>query len=422
MLDHNDSTLSNFKECNQECKESNSNLDSLNYMSSASTIEGLDLILLMSGCKLYNNSKIYLIINYITRIQCIALLYWVILIKIVYISSDPDPIFTFNISIIHIFQLLNQHYLLLRSKQVRQLHQLMVSKMTLKDKKYLRKLTFLMVIIWILASLFSIITYHLCILNSDERILIIYNFYSYDQTAKIANFWVIFITRYLMLFFFAIIRNSWQLASCFLFYYLLQCLQFYDEKLINNLINDSSKLSYVCKVKNRVHIDKLKNELESKLNLFPLLWFTFNFISMISIMIVLFKSSFEKSLPTESVYTFINITITFIVLYKIDSIKNFINTKYDKLICITLNENNNNFDTFKYSYLYILRNNRNIYFTACNIFQLNKGVILPFVGSLVSFSVLFVQLSQIKSSPVNVNNTITMLHNSSLIDTRNSSM
>lgn len=158
----------------------------------------------------------------------------------------------------------------------------------------------------------------------------------------------------------------------------------------------------MCKFKNRVHIDQVRGELESKLNLFPLLWFTFNFISMISIMIVLFKSSFEKSLPTESIYTLLNIAVTFAVLFKINSVNEDLAVKYDKLISITLVESKFNDqsdrDSFKFSLLHLLRKDRRLLFTAFNVFQLDKDIILPFVGSLISFSVLFVQLSQIKGS------------------------
>lgn len=185
-----------------------SNLDSSSLMSSASTsiestIEGLDLILLMSGCKLYTCSRLLRFINLAARFQCIALLYWVILIKVAYISSDPDPIFTFNISIIHLFQLINHHYLLTRIGKVRQLHKLMVSAINGNKRVYLRRLTFVMAFIWVIASLFSIITYQLCILDSDERILIIYNFYAIKPYADEVTGLIKLVTRYLMLFFFA---------------------------------------------------------------------------------------------------------------------------------------------------------------------------------------------------------------------------
>ena len=367
-------------------------------VTAASCFQGLDCILLLTGCKVYRLNRWTCVLNWIFRIHCILVVYYAILIKIVYISSDPDVVFTFNVSLIHVFELIQQHYVMFRVNKIAKFHNFLIQGLDEKQLRYLKFMTWIMLLIYLIVCGFCCWMYYDFIVASDETALIIFNFYApipVNETSKAKTYGA----YYLMLFYFTWIRNGWQMVSCMLYYYFLKCMKFYDDKWKTSLLQyrKTDKLDFRVLFQERILIKNIKETFESLMSFFPFLWFAFNFISMITILIVLFRLGFETSFPTETLLTYYNMFLNFIVLNTITNVK-IESRKLSNQVIEFLYREGRLQEPFKLETIHDLTDNVGYNFTASGLFPLEKDLIPSFAGALISFAVLFVQLSQINNN------------------------
>jgi hypothetical protein len=304
--------------------------------------------------------------------------------------------FTFNVSLIHVFHLIQQHYLMLNGDKILGLHNFLIQGLTSKQRQHLQSMTRVMLLIYVLVCGFCCWMYFDFIVASDETALIIFNFYApipVKETSKTRTV----IAYYLMLFYFAWIRNAWQMTSCMLYYYLLMCLSFLDDSMKTSVLSHRNRddLNFEIILRERIKLKSVKESFESLVSPFPFLWFTFNFVSLISILVVLFRLGFSSSFPTETILSFFNVFLTFVILNLVTKI-NLKGRRLSNQVLESLYRDGNIDAPFKVQVIHDLRNNPVIELTACGFFSLERQVIPSFVGALISFAVLFVQVSEMK--------------------------
>lgn len=398
---------------------------------SSKCFQGVDLILSLIGCRFYARSRLSRIVNIILRIHSALVVYYCIIIKVVFIASDPDVVFTFNVSLIQLFHLIQQHYLWWNVKKMSLFHDCLISRISSHQSRFkLRKLGFYLLALYLFICTMCCYMYMGFIVESDKRALIIYNFYSPVPEPTVAR-WKSWIAYYLMLFYFTWVRNGWQMLSCFLYIYLLKAVSLVDKESLEQMTMEAKQSScnfildkretpkdnyptYRKMSLQRMEVEQAKRIFEGFMTPFPLLWFIFNFVSMITILVSVFKLGFKTSFPTEAVLCVINICITFVVLHAISQHNEQSRQLIDIIIRILLREDNQTrsmtgdisqphilteriqLSPMKVSLIHYLEESSHISLTALGIFNLEKEIFPAFLGSLISFAVLFVQLSQMK--------------------------
>lgn len=373
---------------------------------------GLDIILLLMGCKMYRSSKFFDILNYLFLIHFSLFVYYVIVIKLIFIPTDPDTYFTFSITVIHFTQLINHHILYFKIKHLRRIHILLYQELSCENMKYLKKCCHIMLIFYLAISSLSAYLYIHFIIPSDEMILIINNFYAFTPTTQLSISDHIFV-HYLMTLCFSFLRNSWLMISTFTYFHFLDCFKFYYQNMMDQVciliqgrgLNRKIFDSYSRKQERM--IDQV-TQFERQMNFFPFLWFSFNFVSLIAILVstVRIKGAGFHTFSVESIYNILNIIFTAIVAGKVSDMKNDMKLQREQVTrgLFLERETTSNFQLLL-GFLLRLREEKTN-FTGWQLFALDKKVLPEFVGSLVTFSVLFVQLLQLdETNKIETHNT-----------------
>lgn len=375
-------------------------------MSPSEAIFGLDLVLCAMGCKMYRSNVIIRILNILFWIHFSLIVYYVIVIKLIFISSDPDLYFTFSITLIHFTQLINHHLLCFKIKHLRKVHNILFQELNYENVKYLNRQCYIMLTIYVVTSIVSSYLYVYFIIPDDKMILIINNFYSFNPTSELSLINHIFV-HYLMTFYFSFLRNSWLLISTSIYFHFIDCFNFYHENITKKVcylivgkgINHKIFVSFSRK--REIMVNQVE-KFEREMNFFPFLWFSFNFISMISILVstVRIKGAGFNTFSVESIYNILNIIFTGVLARKISHLKNKIQLRNEDVLCKLFQEKeiSSNYQLF-IGFLNLMRE-KNINFTGWQLFDLDIKVLPEFIGSLVTFSVLFVQLLQLDDTDI----------------------
>lgn len=401
--------------------ESGINFDT---MSPSNAIIGLDIILLFMGVKIYTTNKFIKVLNYIFRVHFSLIVYYLILIKIVFIASDPDPYFTFSITLIHVYQCINHHVLCFKVQYLKRIHDSLYRELNASNIKYLRRCSFAMLLLYIIISSISAYLYIHLIIPSDEMIIIINNFYAiYPIDAiSLSSINHIFV-HYLMTFYFSFLRNSWLLASTLIYFHFLSCIDIHHKNILtlvefsikNKGLNRKIFEKFWCRKNILLQNIKL---FEHRMNIFPFLWFSFNFISLISILVstVRIEGAGFNTFSVESIYDILNICFTGIIVGKVSQLKNSMTYRTEEIVRKMFNEkeivraqepclydrhsNESKTRVDKYQmltgFLEQLREHNKVTLTGWQLFKLDKKILPEFLGSLVTFSVLFVSLLQLE--------------------------
>ena len=185
---------------------------------------------------MYKPNRIVRVVNILFWIHFSVIVYYVILIKLIFITSDPDPYFTFSITLIHVTQLINHHILCFKIKHLKNTQDLLFKEFNHKNIQYLRKRCFIMLAVYLSISSVSAYLYTHFIIPNDDMILIINNFYSFQQTSELTTINHIFV-HYLMTFYFSFLRNSWLMVSTFIYIHYLDCFNFYHENILRRVLH-----------------------------------------------------------------------------------------------------------------------------------------------------------------------------------------
>lgn len=386
---------------------------------SENQMKGLDLILMASGCRLYGGTPEIRLLNLFFRVQCFAVIAYCILIRVYKSPHDPDIVFTLNVSMIQIFALTNLIFLIRRSNRIREVLHTLVDGLTEKEREKMRRMSSLFLVAYVLIGIGSTVLYQRYIIPEDDRIIIIYNFYAVFETEALVE-WNRIMTYYLMLFFFAWIRNLWQFAVCCLCYYILTMFHMYDEKMLESVLRSRkvTSISFKAKLEERIEWSNLKEKYNSTFNIFPLLWFTFNFITMISnLVVVIRKKTLKDSMPVETFLICLNLWMTFAICGKITSMSKKISTLAEEVTehIFSLAQDVN--QEFLLTFVREIRCCSGYEFTAFHIFSVRKETVLGFSASLISFTVMFIQFTTNANVTAPNNSTVFNSTNDTFLET-----
>jgi len=235
------------------------------------------------------------------------------------------------------------------------------------------------------------------------------HFYVWQEAAKNSQ-WYYDVYLYLrFLVFIPFHRSHWSSLSVIVYMYFINIINKIELKFLTSTLSKveesviaENTISCRHVLRMRCKIADIRHQFEACVNVFPFLWFSALFISS-SGHLQLIKNYGDHGthshvttnwLIMELLSYAINACFAFRLLIKIRAENNDINHQ-----CVLLSQsiirNVHNVE-FKQSLLNDLEKGQSIEATGWSLFVLDKSLILSFVGSLITFSILFTQISENK--------------------------
>ena len=185
----------------------------------------------------------------------------------------------------------------------------------------------------------------------------------------------------------ALVAEQWINASAFPYLYLATSIELIKQVGIQHVRLDPLQLIAVVRNCNR-----MKEKFESRFRMFPFLWYSYLFLGATGTLANRHVTSNATSVIAISFYVvFLSrlifiFALTWMINEQMSKTQKLIENKMAELI---------NSNKFKWSTLNFVQSQvtKNVTYTAIGLFELNSGIILSFASGLVTFTVMFLQLS-----------------------------
>jgi hypothetical protein len=270
-----------------------------------------------------------------------------------------------------------------------------IKKLSFKSyDKNIKKLSFISTILWLILTLLLLTNSMLWVLkNVESDIKSGEKSLTYRQLLKIIFSFIIGISNSL----FGFGLNLMQILVYLQTNYIIYCIK---RKHYNNLINFNFRNSFtdlkIIRI-NEIEIQSIEEKLNDLIGFAPIVLLSFIFI-ILCITITQIATT-EQSIEISSL-TSIDVIIIFFVLIIVITIVGQLNTKYDiNTITIIVNKCfttkqplDQNFKLEMIQYLIESSNRCNNRPKSCGLYFINSNLILAFVNSVITFSVMCVQL------------------------------
>ena len=338
----------------------------------------IDILLLLYGAKIYIDSKPIKWLNYsfgaIFIIDTLGSLYRMILIFARKPITDVLPVFIEYLSFM-ICGLINQYLMVKKRHVIRSMVDRLnrISSQSMRSKQHYLELR-LFWLNWI-SAIFCLLTVTVAFIN-----------YVQTQPYHFLNM----MYSLVRLLYVGLIREQYLNMSAIPYTYLATSIELVKQDTVRKAIIRSSDDIYRLMVKVR-NLNRWKHEFEREFRIFPFLWYSFLFIGATGVL-----SSNELTTDVtrlESIFYvitfFSHLVVVFYYTYYISeqvaATQEVLESKVSEFEKISQNWSMLNYVGSTLT--------KDVKYTAIGLFELNSGLILSFASGLISFTVMFLQMS-----------------------------
>lgn len=354
---------------------------------------GTDSLLLLLGLKVFVSSNLLKLINILLRIVWIFNIYWVLWVTI---GGDKQTLlfYCFNVYTVSVI-IFQHHFILSKLNVIRRLFIQILCNLDNNSRKIIRRFSIGVALSHII--IFSSTNYLISrseTLNQtiSEKVFGRFNFNMSEPESQVTVILIDFTLNYLRFL------EDWQLYGQSLYIFFLICTHQLNVKHFTsirsfiklNMVSDLDFIRITMKSKNLLNNTKV--QFDKIFNMLPILWFC-SYFFWSTVFIMSFKRNGSQYLSlyiSYAIYAALTTSIIFSIIFYIQHIDNYI--KDEKRHCIQLLQANGKVSSLNQELINIIADTEELHLTGWQCFDLNRGLILTFAQSLVTLSVLFVQL------------------------------
>lgn len=365
---------------------------------------GIDAILTFFGMRLYSGCAITKLINLLMRIHLLVIGYYLAFVRLYFYITAQNDLYMFSFVVYHFAMLIGQHVLACKRPLIAKLYWNLIELCEdEKAKLKIKRLSWRFFLVYLILTGIWIINAAIR-LQTSGSLQVLCNYYTMQPLESIP-FRRMLMIYYLDLVFYPFFLFNASLSTVLLYLHILYCIYQIDVdyhcRLKTNLIRtpeimECNKSEAICRL---VRINMARNSFEKALNVFPFIWFSVLFFAC-SGNIWLARHYHAMNLTMHyfifdlTVYV-VNVMLVMVVIFAVSQVKELSCEKMRKIgsrlvslsvkdeqITLLVNE---------------LRHRCQMNFTGWSMFVLDKNLILSFLGGLLTFAVLFIQISEYKN-------------------------
>lgn len=372
----------------------------------------LDSVFVSLGCQIFSSSRSVGIINIVFRVICVIDLLRHFTINAVTVTQSFD-LYAIGYVVLNNTLIYHELHLICRKSRIQNLITNCHQRLNSENKRLVNCwITFTMVIlaISVVLHVVSVIFFHVGI---GSRELVKYYFlYQPDMSTEITvvEHVLAFISQANYVIFHA---NAFTMSTV-LYTYLVLLLHAMDMSYFSRFSTKSMTLySPSSLYKLRKELDALRLEFNSLFSLIPFLWFSYLFFSFSGFIVMTVTSTSVVALQWTSItaewimYSLFVSAVVIAVLYCESLSKKSQRQATEFALQLVMQSDDHLKASELVAKLQLISelNQHSLHLTGWSIFNLNRGLLLSFAGSLISFSVLFAGLMTTGATPTHSNNT-----------------
>ena len=342
----------------------------------------LNWLLLGSGCQLFYENSYLRILNRVVVVFILVFQSWHLYLK--------APVISFNRFFLSQFMwplyfLLGIPYIYIMNKNRKHLNNLLNTLVSQLDHEARRSL-------WLFSMFASIVGFGRYITY------LIYFFYIVLAKEKLPNLGDE--PNKVLLCMFILMFHNWRAGGCLVYIFFIKVIDFCEKSFFQIMENSlsSDKIcfispDYVC-LRRRKMVE-FKRALVSYYSIIPVLFYLQEFAYMSGTLLV-YESVWHKSQSLVFVITIqilplvaSSTSLVYLCITAGDSCQ-FVQEKLDRLLTLIIERKKSD---LWHDFLLQVEQERHFSYSAWNLFPINKPLILHFISSLITFTVLFTQLS-----------------------------
>lgn len=357
----------------------------------------IDYILITIGCKLYPASLAAKIVNRCLLFLAVSFSAAAIIQMIIIFSGEKTTYWEVLYLFIYTSVLINIGLIKKKGDRIKEVHESCFDLLDASSRKAIQAYSLKLAVIYhslvgLVTGIFISIFVNDLFWTPNEKIW---------QLEAFGNFFI----YGLYSLGFPLFCSFWFLTSLSLYKFLLYEIRMLELQLISQFANDIQTIDDISVMKNFLspfeRISALKRSFETLMNIFPLHWFSIFFIRSTTLVLGMKAAAREEQenfvntygwLILEIVCYLVTMALTFQVYFLNDELNERISWEAAKAIklCRKLPLHAN------YELIGLLEDLKrsDLKLTAFSMIELNKSYLLSFLGSVVTFTVLFIQISQ----------------------------
>lgn len=184
--------------------------------------------------------------------------------------------------------------------------------------------------------------------------------------------------------------NVWAFVSFVVYNYILTCIDCVHYSFFNHEMSRNKSIQTLRR--KWFQVSEIREKFERVFSLLPLLWFANLFMKTMTYMNTIRLMEFRMKLLTAIyVYFFVSkLMYTFYIVFKVDNINHKLSEMFKKVHKRSLSYRNDEFELLRQDIAATLY----VHLTGFGLFALNKELLLGFVSAVISFTILYLQLTQ----------------------------
>lgn len=358
----------------------------------------IDFRLTTAGVRLYTSSPLATWLNRLGKLLFLFT-YWNAIVSMSFMRFDEDKLADFAVSLYYVFSILYQVTIYSRRDDLRSLNDDIVAYLTNESRARVKAFAVRALILVVCADASNSLGVIPYFIKQDSRVL-----FAEQWSLRVPTERQSYHTALAALYWFLLqpLLTNWTYILVGIYVYFLHLLFQLDSHYFRTLISGLEKEpgNGWCKRQLlwRMKLDEIKFRFENTLNFIPLILFSYIFFSTSGTVLNLVNQKLTISENYFKISEIVDFCVDFSAMFLII----FFKVRFEKKISAQVESvtqlilrNQALIDTYKFELLAKFESEGAEYkLTAWGLFELNETLTLSFVGSLFSFSVLFIQLSR----------------------------
>ena len=348
-------------------------------------IKFLDYILLLNGNVLYKRGRVSIGLNYVFRVVFFILVYNQLYLRLKYLVSATKLTLLYDMSNLSNMMAIaiTQHYIWFRRDEIRDLFETMVTNIRPLDQLRMKWLMMICMVLYVLSSLALIMA-------------LVPMAFSPNFKGGLTKSWIYSTrTTYIIALIIRLFIGNWMATSCscyVTFYHLFYYMKQENLRLLNSKIRIQVPFRSSTEIVRMRNIQDLGIKFDQLFNVFPAIWLL-SFLLQSTGYLVLFR---EISMHVQLIFSewfilgiqmSLCLTTIAIVMYRESQNREEVGNLC-KLIIASAGDNLNTNHSMLVNEL-----EQPLVLTGCGQFEIKPSLLISFIGSVITFSVLFIQLT-----------------------------
>lgn len=363
-----------------------------NRMSPSKVLCMFDYILLFSGLKLYATGNwATLILNYCFRMMSFCLLFHLAYARVSQYDPKEDFLQQLMLGTYPLVGILHQLLMLNRIELLRKIFDQIVCSLDHERRRMLRNKLLIIAILWLLSTVFHISMSAYIFMSMNIHPLSVHAITSVPPL----TFWHHALGWLLHIYFF--IAGNWSYIVPLTHVAFLIAIKQLDDQYFTDFFNSYQRTSYDKAVlfNSSIHlrrsINSLKRNFDDTICLLPFLVYCYLFFSTSGVIVPLLESQLTLYLAFQCTSLAILICFSVISFFVIEKMNSELFQSITEVITKTSGDLKS---PLRRELIDELEKRTIVPYTAWNLFNLNKSIALSILSSLLTFSVLFIQINK----------------------------